>query len=60
MNAVGGQDELVFDGGSMVVSPDGEVIARASMFEEDLVIVTIDAAEAPGRRSAATTVAHGS
>ena len=52
VNAVGGQDELVFDGGSMVVSPDGEVIARASMFEEDLVIVTIDAAEAPGRRSA--------
>ena len=28
VNAVGGQDELVFDGGSMVVSPDGEVVAR--------------------------------
>ena len=52
MNAVGGQDELVFDGGSMVVSPDGEVIARASMFEEDLVVVKIDAAVAPGRQSA--------
>ena len=39
MNAVGGQDELVFDGGSLVVSPDGEVIARASMFEEDLLVV---------------------
>ena len=36
VNAVGGQDELVFDGGSMVVSPDGEIVARAAMFEEDL------------------------
>ena len=51
VNAVGGQDELVFDGGSMVVSPDGEVTARASMFEEDLVIVKIDAAVAPGRQA---------
>jgi NAD+ synthase (glutamine-hydrolysing) len=51
VNAVGGQDELVFDGGSMVVSPDGEVVARASMFEEDLVVAKIDAAVAPGRQS---------
>ncbi len=36
VNAVGGQDELVFDGGSMVVSPDGQVVTRAAMFEEDL------------------------
>jgi NAD+ synthase (glutamine-hydrolysing) len=50
VNAVGGQDELVFDGGSMVVSPDGGSIARASMFEEDLVVVKIDAAAAPGRQ----------
>jgi NAD+ synthase (glutamine-hydrolysing) len=51
VNAVGGQDELVFDGGSLVVSPDGEVIARASMFEEDLVVAKIDAAAASGRQS---------
>ena len=51
VNAVGGQDELVFDGGSMVVSPDGEVVARASMFEEDLVVAQIDGAVAPGRQS---------
>ena len=43
VNAVGGQDELVFDGGSMVVSPDGDVVARAAMFEEDLVVVDVDA-----------------
>jgi NAD+ synthase (glutamine-hydrolysing) len=42
VNAVGGQDELVFDGGSMVVGPDGEVRERASMFEEDLLVVDID------------------
>jgi len=41
VNAVGGQDELVFDGGSMVVSPSGEVASRAAMFEEDLVVVDI-------------------
>jgi len=43
VNMVGGQDELVFDGGSMVVSPDGEIACRAAMFEEDLLIVDIDA-----------------
>ena len=41
VNAVGGQDELVFDGGSMVVSPTGDVAARAPMFDEDLVVVDI-------------------
>jgi len=41
VNAVGGQDELVFDGGSMVVSPSGDVAARGAMFEEDLVVVEI-------------------
>ncbi len=46
VNAVGGQDELVFDGGSMVISPDGEIACRAAMFEEDLLIVDIDGAAA--------------
>ena len=32
-NLVGGQDELVFDGHSFVVAPDGEVVARAAQFE---------------------------
>ena len=41
VNAVGGQDELVFDGGSMVISPDGGVRHRAAMFDEDLLIVDI-------------------
>lgn len=37
-NLVGGQDELVFDGRSIVISPSGEVVARGLAFEEDLVI----------------------
>ncbi|HEY5461460.1 MAG TPA: NAD+ synthase [Deferrimonas sp.] len=40
-NLVGGQDELVFDGGSMVVAPRGEVIARAEMFSEELLLCDI-------------------
>ena len=41
VNSVGGQDELVFDGGSMMVAPDGTVRNRASVFEQDLLIVDI-------------------
>ena len=37
-NQVGGQDELVFDGGSMVIAPDGSLLARAAMFEEELLV----------------------
>jgi NAD+ synthase (glutamine-hydrolysing) len=47
VNAVGGQDELVFDGGSMVVSPHGELVWHAMMFEEDLLVVDIEVGEAP-------------
>ncbi len=40
-NLVGGQDELVFDGQSMVVDKDGTVLARAEAFKEDLLIVDV-------------------
>ena len=42
VNAVGGQDELVFDGGSMVVRPDGTLAHRAPLFQEDLLLVDIE------------------
>jgi NAD+ synthase (glutamine-hydrolysing) len=42
VNAVGGQDELVFDGGSLVVAPDGSIACRAMRFEEDLLVVDLD------------------
>ena len=41
VNQVGGQDELVFDGGSMVVDAAGHLIARAPQFVEDLMIVEL-------------------
>ena len=43
VNMVGGQDELVFDGQSFVVNADGEVIARAGAFREELLVVDIEA-----------------
>jgi NAD+ synthase (glutamine-hydrolysing) len=42
VNQVGGQDELVFDGDSMVVGPDGSVVARAPQFREALLVVDVD------------------
>ncbi len=42
VNTVGGQDELVFDGHSLAIDQDGEVIARAPQFEEALTLCTID------------------
>ena len=42
VNRVGGQDDVVFDGDSMVSDPSGRIIARGRQFEPDLVIVDID------------------
>ncbi len=40
-NLVGGQDELVFDGGSMVMAADGRLVASAKRFEEDLLVTDV-------------------
>jgi NAD+ synthase (glutamine-hydrolysing) len=48
-NLVGGQDELVFDGSSVAIDQDGNVLARAPLFEESLSLCTID----PGAVAAA-------
>ena len=45
-NMVGGQDELVFDGDSIVVAPDGTVLARGPQFDEALVLADLDLAPA--------------
>ena len=42
VNLVGGQDELVFDGASLLFNPEGKLIACARQFEEDLVIAELD------------------
>ena len=47
---VGGQDELVFDGHSFVVDHDGEVIARARQFDEELLLCDVDLAAAGAAR----------
>ncbi|MGB8707397.1 MAG: NAD+ synthase [Dehalococcoidia bacterium] len=41
-NLVGGQDELVFDGNSMVLNEKGQLMARGKQFEEDLIVVDLD------------------
>jgi NAD+ synthase (glutamine-hydrolysing) len=41
-NLVGGQDELVFDGHSLICGPQGELIARGKQFEEDMVVADLD------------------
>jgi NAD+ synthase (glutamine-hydrolysing) len=41
-NLVGGQDELVFDGDSMVLNEKGQLLARGKQFEEDLIVVDLD------------------
>jgi len=42
VNRVGGQDEVVFDGDSMVADPAGEIVARGAQFAPDLVLLDID------------------
>ncbi|MFN2488619.1 MAG: NAD+ synthase [Actinomycetota bacterium] len=41
VNLVGGQDELVFDGGSLVMAPDGSVLARLPQFEEQFAVIDV-------------------
>jgi NAD+ synthase (glutamine-hydrolysing) len=49
-NSVGGQDELIFDGHSVVIDDEGAVLARAPGFEEALLVVDVEPAEVIGRR----------
>src|ERR687887_1209143 len=49
-NTVGGQDELIFDGHSVVLDDEGTVIARAPGFEEALLLADIEPKEVIGRR----------
>ncbi|MBH77866.1 MAG: NAD+ synthase [Dehalococcoidia bacterium] len=50
VNAVGGQDELVFDGSSMALDAHGEVIANGPQFRDDLVILDVEFDEAAQSR----------
>ncbi|CAN2211112.1 NAD synthetase [Candidatus Nanopelagicaceae bacterium] len=49
VNMTGGQDDLVFDGDTIVVGKDGSVIARTAQFDDQLIVVDIDCAEGTSR-----------
>ena len=49
-NLVGGQDELVFDGHSVVIDDEGQIVARAAGFEEELLVVDVDPKAVIARR----------
>jgi len=51
VNMVGGQDELVFDGASMLFDEGGHLVARAKQFSEDLLVVDLDVRPAFRRRA---------
>ncbi len=51
VNLVGGQDELVFDGASMVFDESGALVARGTQFTEDLLVVDVDVRPAFRRRA---------
>jgi NAD+ synthase (glutamine-hydrolysing) len=49
VNMTGGQDDLVFDGDSIVVGKDGSVLARTAQFDDQLIVIDIDCAEGTSR-----------
>jgi NAD+ synthase (glutamine-hydrolysing) len=51
VNLVGGQDELVFDGGSMLIGSDGTVLSSAPQFEETVMVVDLELPEQPAGSS---------
>ncbi len=53
VNQVGGQDELVFDGDSLIVAADGTLLANGAQFASDLVVLDIPLREGGGPRAAA-------
>lgn len=56
LNLVGANDELIFDGRSVIFSPQGEVMARAKDFEEDLLIFDLNSKEPIIRSSSVSRI----
>ncbi len=59
VNMVGGQDELVFDGDSLVVAADGSVLTRAPRFDEGLVVLDLNLPQASDDRTGMVDVLDG-
>ncbi len=58
VNLVGGQDELVFDGNSLILDEQGEILVRGKQFEEDLILFDIDVSNIPSVRSSDDSYQH--
>ena len=56
VNLIGGQDELVFDGGSIVIAADGSVVAQSRMFDENVLIADFAVGEARPTASEPLTI----
>ena len=59
VNRVGGQDEVVFDGDTMVADPSGRIVARGAQFATDLVVVDVDVADGTVKGDDAHAPEHG-
>ena len=59
VNMVGGQDELVYDGDSLVVTADGTLVARAPVWQEGLMAVDLDLPAATGQLQGSTDAGDG-
>ncbi|MHB8705151.1 MAG: NAD+ synthase [Coriobacteriia bacterium] len=57
-NVVGGQDELVFDGRSVVIAPDGTIVARAGAFTSEMLVVDIDMSMPASPQRVAPRIEH--
>jgi NAD+ synthase (glutamine-hydrolysing) len=60
VNCVGGHDDVVFDGDSMLAAPGGEVVARGAQFATDLRLFDLEVEAAPTEEPAALLEGHGS
>ena len=58
VNEVGGQDEVVFDGDSFVLAPDGTVVARGAQFDTDLVVVDVPVGDGASQAAQVAGNAH--
>ena len=58
VNMIGGQDELVFDGGSVVFGPDGSLLAESPLFEEDMLLAELDLRSGPEASMGADSSLH--
>jgi len=57
-NLVGGQDELIFDGGSLIINREGEIVARGRQFERDLIVADLEVVEKHQSQAVVLTVSE--